>query len=75
MSGQFSTLITSTDTYNTLLFYLFKISINRLVNIHLFISLYQTSSGATPFSLVYGRDPFVPTSLNFYQPVYAGDVD
>ena len=25
----------------------------------------------TPFSLVYGRDPRVPTSLNFYQPVYS----
>ena len=23
----------------------------------------------TPFSLVYGRDPRVPTNLNFYQPV------
>ena len=28
----------------------------------------------TPFSLVYGRDPRVPTSLNFYQPVYSTPV-
>ena len=29
----------------------------------------QASSGETPFSLVYGRDARVPTSLDFYQPV------
>ena len=29
----------------------------------------QASSGDTPFSLVYGRDARVPTSLDFYQPV------
>ena len=25
-------------------------------------------TGETPFSLLYGRDPRVPTSMNFYQP-------
>ena len=34
----------------------------------------HTSTGMTPFSLVYGRDPRVPTSLNFYQPVYSTPV-
>ena len=29
----------------------------------------QSSSRETPFSLVYGRDARVPTSLDFYQPV------
>ena len=28
----------------------------------------QASSGETPFSLVYGRDARIPTSLDFYQP-------
>jgi len=34
----------------------------------------HSSTGETPFSLVYGCDPCVPTSLNFYQPVYTAPV-
>ena len=34
----------------------------------------HTSTGMTPFCLVYGRDPRVPTSLKFYPPVYSTPV-
>lgn len=34
----------------------------------------HTSTGETPFSLMHGHDPRVPTSLNFYQPTYAAPV-
>ena len=37
-----------------------------------FLLAYRTaphsSTGETPFSLLYGREPKVPTSMDFYQP-------
>ena len=34
----------------------------------------HSSTAETTFSLVYGRDACVPTSLNFYQPINRGSV-